>query len=77
MRIDPTGDVHLPEAVLAESGLRPGTDVEFVVEGNTVRIVPTGGVSEARRSVNAVGALRGRATEAVTTDAVMALTRGE
>ena len=77
MRIDPTGDVHLPESVLAESGLRPGTDVEFVVEGNTVRIVPTNIVSESRRSATAIQALRGRATAAVTTDSIMALTRGE
>jgi hypothetical protein len=77
MRIDATGDIHLPESVLTESGLRPGTDVEFVVEGNTVRIVPTSAVSETRLPNPAIRALRGRATEAVTTDAIMALTRGE
>jgi hypothetical protein len=77
MRIDPTGDIHLPENVLAESGLRPGTNVQFVVEGNTVRIVPTSAVSETRPAIPAIRALRGRATEAVTTDAIMALTRGE
>jgi hypothetical protein len=75
MRIEPTGDIHLPENVLAESGLRPGTDVEFVVEGNTIRVVPMSAVRERCRALPAIRALRGRATEALTTDAILAFTR--
>jgi hypothetical protein len=75
MRIDPSGKIRLPENVLADSGLRPGTNVEFVVEGNTIRVVPMSAVREACRALLAIRALRGRATEAVTTDAILAFTR--
>jgi len=75
MRITSKGQVTIPQDVREKTGLLPSTEVEFHVSGNKVFLekVP-GRRSRGRRLVQA---MRGRATGRMTTDEIMALTRGE
>jgi antitoxin PrlF len=75
MRITSKGQVTIPQTVREKFGLLPDTDVDFVVEGQTVRLVRTQRLGRTRGSA-AVASLRGRATIRMTTDQIMALTRG-
>jgi len=77
MRITSKGQVTIPQRIRQRFGLLPNTEVEFKVEGNTVRLVKTAARRGTGRGALAVAALRGSATAAVkmTTDEIMALTR--
>ncbi|MDQ3696800.1 MAG: AbrB/MazE/SpoVT family DNA-binding domain-containing protein [Gemmatimonadota bacterium] len=74
MRITSKGQVTIPQHIRERHGLLPGTEVAFVDAGNTVRIVkvrvPRG------RGLRLVEHMRGRATARLSTDEIMALTRG-
>jgi antitoxin PrlF len=77
MRITSKGQVTIPQNIREQMGLLPDTEVEFVVEGNTVRLMriePTKGESRGQRILRH---LRGRATVSMSTDEIMALTRDE
>lgn len=78
MRITSKGQVTIPQAVRERTGLLPNTDVEFVVDGEDVRIVKAVSGSRPSRGTAAVRRLRwagGRIH--MTTNDIMALTRGE
>lgn len=79
MRITSKGQVTIPQAVRERTGLLPNTDVEFVVDGGgDVRIVKTASGGRPSRGARAVQRLResgGRIR--MTTDEIMALTRGD
>lgn len=75
MKVTSKGQVTIPQDIRERFGLLPDTEVEFVVEGNTVRIVKARSGGGRGRSV--VGRLRGRATSRMSTAEIMALTRGE
>jgi len=74
MKVTTKGQVTIPLEIRERLNIQPGTDVEFVVEGNLVKLAPTrrGQV----RGKRVVERLRGRATVRMTTDEIMALTRG-
>ncbi|MBM4035537.1 MAG: AbrB/MazE/SpoVT family DNA-binding domain-containing protein [Planctomycetes bacterium] len=74
MKITSKGQVTIPVAVREEAGLLPGTEVEFALSGGrvVVRKVETG-----QRGQRLIAALRGKGTVRMTTDQIMALTRGE
>lgn len=75
MRVTSKGQVTIPRDVRQRLGIFPQTEVEFVVEGNTVVLrTVTGEISRGKKLVET---LRGRATVRMTTDEIMALTRGE
>ncbi len=76
MRITSKGQVTIPQAIREEAGLLPNTDVDFLVEDGTVRIVKAGPGKRLARGATAVRRLRenGR-TVRMTTDDIMALTR--
>ena len=74
MRITSKGQVTIPQEIRHRLGLQPETEVEFDVVGNTVRIPKVGG--RPRRGRRIVDPLRGRATTRLTTDQILALTRG-
>jgi AbrB family looped-hinge helix DNA binding protein len=77
MRITSKGQVTIPQTIREQLGLLPNTEVEFVLEGSTVRIVkvePYSGESRGRRILRH---LTGRATVSMSTDEIMALTRDE
>ncbi|MGH2972117.1 MAG: AbrB/MazE/SpoVT family DNA-binding domain-containing protein [Gaiellaceae bacterium] len=73
MRITSKGQVTIPIELRQETGLLPGTEVEFARDGDAVRLTRA---KEARgRGGAIVERLRGRATSGLSTDEIMALTR--
>ena len=74
MRVTTKGQVTIPLEIREQLSIHPGTDVEFVVEGNAVKLVPA--KRNQARGKRVVERLRGRATVRMTTDEIIALTRG-
>mgnify|MGYP006294039811 CR=1 FL=1 len=75
MRITSKGQVTIPVAIREEMGLLPNTEVEFVVRGKQVLLrKANSGVSRGKALLDA---MRGRATTNMSTEEIMALTRGE
>lgn len=73
MRITTKGQVTVPQAIREKLGLTPYTEVSFVEEGGKVYLVKArDGQSQSRRFRR----LRGVATVKMTTEEIMALTRG-
>lgn len=78
MRIASKGQVAIPQAVRERTGLLPNTDVEFVVVGEDVRIIKVTSGRRPSRGAAAVQRLRGAGGRIrMTTNEIMALTRGE
>ena len=78
MQITSKGQVTIPLEVRTRLGLLPHTEVEFEVVGNYARIRKARQNGDrGRRGRRAVEALRGTADVKLTTDQIMALTRGE
>ena len=75
MRITSKGQVTIPQRIREKLGLLPHTEVDFVVDGNAVRVVKRERVVGETRGQRVVRGLRGRATIRMTTDEIMALTR--
>lgn len=73
MRLTSKGQVTIPIAVRDQVGLRPGSEVEFAVDGETVLMTKAKEQSSRGRGIAA--RLRGRGDVAMTTDQIMALTR--
>ena len=69
------GQVTIPQQVRRELGLEPGDEVEIVVRDGAATIVPAQGPSGRGRRI--VDALLGRGDVELSTDEIMALTRGE
>ena len=76
MRITSKGQVTIPVEIREHLGLLPHTEVRFEVEGNTVRIVREERAS-AGPGQRLLERMRGRATSGMSTEEIMALTRGE
>lgn len=74
MRITAKGQVTIPIEVREQLGLLPDTEVNFEVVGNAVRITKAQGRYGRGRAL--VARLRGKATTSMTTDEILALTRG-
>ncbi len=75
MRITSKGQVTIPIDIRERAGLLPHTEVEFEFDGKVVRIVRTAG--RGGRGARVAAHLRGRGDVAMSTDAIMALTRGD
>jgi AbrB family looped-hinge helix DNA binding protein len=75
MRLTSKGQVTIPQEIREQLGLLPYSEVEFEVDGDSVRI------RKARRSTGRGDALiarmRGTAKPGMRTDEIMKLTRGE
>ena len=75
VRISTKGQVTIPQRIREELGLLPETEVEFtVVDGGVLLRKMAGGRARGRSLVEH---MRGRARCGMTTDEIMALTRGE
>ena len=73
MRVTTKGQVTIPQEVREELGIRPHTEVEFIkVNNGEYRLVKV----KKKRLNSRFAALRGTATVRMTTDEIMALTRG-
>ena len=73
VRVTTKGQVTIPQAVRRTLGIEPGSEVDFELDehgARLVRVKTANGTSVARR-------MRGRGTVAMSTDEIMALTRGD
>lgn len=74
MRVTTKGQVTIPKNIREELGITPNSEVDFVAEKGRVFLVkrkaPAPNASPFRR-------FRGAATVKMTTDEIMALTRGD
>ena len=73
MRVTSKGQVTIPLAVRRQLGIEPGAEVDFELDdrgARLVRVKTAKGKALARR-------MRGRGTVTMSTDEIMALTRGE
>ena len=77
MRITSKGQVTIPADIRARAGLMPNTEVAFEYDGTAVRIVAVTAPRKPSRGARLVAHLRGRGQGTMTTDEIMALTRGE
>ena len=78
MRITTKGQVTIPVEIREKLGLLPNSEVEFEVVGRAVRMRKVRMVKGAgRRGNSIVQRLRGRGSVRMTTDEILALTRGE
>lgn len=75
MRITSKGQVTIPQAVREAAGLLPSTEVEVVYENGNVIIRPCSEQARGRRLVEHMRKFRPFVT--MSTDEIMALTRGE
>lgn len=74
MKITTKGQVTIPQHIRERLGLLPHTEVEFEVRGDVVVVTKAGTRRRGRRIVEA---LKGRGDVELSTDEIMALTRGE
>lgn len=74
MRITSKGQVTIPIDVREKAGLLPNTEVEFALRGNVIVLRKAG--KPPRRGRRLIALMRGKGTKRMTTDQIMALTRG-
>jgi AbrB family looped-hinge helix DNA binding protein len=74
MRITSKGQVTIPQDIRERAGLLPHTEVEFIYDGKTVRIVRARGRRKSR-GARLVAHMRGRGSGSLSTEEIMALTR--
>jgi AbrB family looped-hinge helix DNA binding protein len=74
VQVTSKGQVTIPREIRLRLGLLPHTQVEFELAGNHARIRKAGPSS---RSSLALNALRGTGDVRMSTDEILALTRGE
>ncbi len=77
MRITSKGQVTIPGDIRARAGLLPDTEVDFAFDGTVVTIAPAAAPRQDGRGARLVAHLRGRGDVAMSTDAIMALTRAD
>lgn len=75
MRITTKGQVTIPIEVRERLGLLPDTEVQFRVRGNVAILEKVSG-KRTHRGSDVIERLRGRGTVRMTTDEILALTRG-
>ncbi|MGH8893578.1 MAG: AbrB/MazE/SpoVT family DNA-binding domain-containing protein [Actinomycetes bacterium] len=76
MRVTSKGQVTIPVEIRTRFGFLPDTEVDFIVDGDSVRVVRAGGPAGSRGR-RVVERLRGRAAGGMSTDEILALTRGD
>lgn len=78
MRITTKGQVTIPIEIRKKLGLLPNSEIEFEIVGNALRIRKLQGVkARRRRGKSIVQRLRGRGSVRMSTDSILALTRGQ
>lgn len=75
MKITAKGQVTIPQDIREQLGLLPGSEVEFTVMDGDVRLRKLRNGRRRGRAI--VENMRGRGTIQMTTDEILALTRGE
>jgi AbrB family looped-hinge helix DNA binding protein len=77
MRITSKGQVTIPADLRERAGLLPLTEVDFELDGDSVRIIPAKARKRDGRGARVVAHLHGRGDVAMTTDEIMALSRDD
>jgi len=77
MRITSNGQVTIPKTIRDQLGLLPHTEVEFVLDGDGVRLVKARLQRGGSRGALAVRLLKESGPLSMSTDEIMALTRDE
>lgn len=78
MKITTKGQVTIPVEIREKLGLLPDTEVEFEVVGRAVRMRKVRRAKgSGRRGKSIVERLRGKGSVQMTTDEILALTRGK
>lgn len=78
MRITSKGQVTIPQEIREAAGLLPNTEVEFILDGDVVAIVKASTAKKPTRGARIVATLKAHRKDLhMTTDEIMALTRGE
>lgn len=77
MRLTSKGQVTIPQELREKAGLLPGTEVEFELHGKEVRIRAARKPRFPGRGARIVARLRSAGKAVMSTDELMALTRGE
>jgi len=75
MRVTIKGQVTIPIEIREKLGLLPNSEVEFIVDGNSVKIQKACSGTHKGRGHSVVKHLKGRMKSTMTTDEIMALTR--
>jgi AbrB family looped-hinge helix DNA binding protein len=75
MRVTSKGQITIPIDIRRRLGILPGSAVEFAIDGDAVRITKAN--CRDGRGADVVKALRGIGDIDMSTDEIMALTRGE
>lgn len=73
MRVTTKGQVTIPQNIREKLGIFPATEIDFIEEQGRVYLVKIKGNTKTQRFKK----LRGVATVKMTTDQIMALTRGD
>jgi len=74
MKVTTKGQVTIPMGLRQKVGIAPGSEVEFFEEQGRLYIEKIEGSG---RGSNLIAQMRGRGTVTMSTDEIMALTRGE
>ncbi len=74
MRVTTKGQVTIPQHIREKLGITPATEIDFVEEKGRIYLVKRKGKNI---KTNIFRKLRGTATVKMTTDEIMALTRGD
>ena len=75
MQVTSKGQVTIPMGIRESFGLLPHTEVEFRIENDRIYLQKV--TKKSKRGHSIAQQMRGRATVKMTTDEIMALTRGE
>ena len=76
MKVTTKGQVTIPQLIREELGIYAGSEVEFKVEDGTLRVIPIE-KPHIYKTSSLSARMKGKATVKMTTDEIMALTRGE
>ncbi len=75
MKVTAKGQVTIPKELREKLGILPGTEVEFIPEENHLKLVKK--KTAPGRGEQLIKHLKGKATIRLSTEEIMALTRGE
>lgn len=75
MRISQKGQVTIPAEFREQLGFLPDTEVQFLVEGDALKLTKSRPTGTSNRAAKVLRRLQGSATVRMTTDEIMGLTR--
>jgi AbrB family looped-hinge helix DNA binding protein len=77
MRVTSKGQVTIPVEIREQAGLLPYTEVDFAYDGKIVRIFPVKSRQGKDRGAKLIAQMRKTGDVNMSTDEIMALTRGD